>query len=129
MDNLAEWMDGMRGRLAIDEYNLDKECREQPAFFEEVGSVATTAKSKAKVARDKLELIKAKIEPRFTPHDLRRTFVTRLNGAGVRMEVVEKTVNHSLQGMLAVYNQHEYTAERIDAFKEMERLILEITRQ
>jgi integrase len=68
------------------------------------------------------------IEPPFTAHDLRRTFSTRLNGLGVMPQVVEKLLNHVLEGVLAVYNLHEYALERAAALelwtKELERIIL-----
>lgn len=52
------------------------------------------------------------IDPPFTPHDLRRTFTTRLNDLGVAPHVVEKMLNHSMQGVMAVYNRAEYAKER-----------------
>ncbi len=56
------------------------------------------------------------IDPRFTPHDLRRTLVTELNEINdVEPWVVEKLVNHSLRGMMAVYNHAEYSEQRIAA--------------
>jgi hypothetical protein len=39
------------------------------------------------------------IEPAFTPHDLRRTFATRLSNLGVMPHIVEKILNHTLQGV------------------------------
>lgn len=48
----------------------------------------------------------------WTPHDLRRTFATRLAGLGVDPLVVEKMLNHTLGGVLATYNRHTYDAER-----------------
>lgn len=53
----------------------------------------------------------------WTPHDLRRTFATRVAGLGVAPHVVEKLLNHSLGGVLAIYNRHDYEAERIEATK------------
>lgn len=53
----------------------------------------------------------------FTPHDLRRTFVSRLNDLGVAPHVVEKLVNHKMGGMLAVYNHAEYWPERVAAMR------------
>ena len=38
------------------------------------------------------------IDPRFTPHDLRRPFVTMLNELGAGPTVIERLVNHSLSG-------------------------------
>jgi integrase len=48
----------------------------------------------------------------WTAHDLRRTFSTRNNGAGVAPYVVEKMLNHSFGGVMAVYNHASYDAER-----------------
>lgn len=48
----------------------------------------------------------------WTPHDLRRTFATRLAGLGVDPLVIEKMLNHTLSGVLATYNRHTYDAER-----------------
>lgn len=53
----------------------------------------------------------------WTPHDLRRTFATRVAGLGVAPHVVEKLLNHTLGGVLATYNRHDYEAERIEATK------------
>lgn len=51
----------------------------------------------------------------WTPHDLRRTFATRVAGLGVAPHIVEKLLNHSLGGVLATYNRHDYEEERIEA--------------
>lgn len=65
-------------------------------------------------------------DSRFTPHDARRTFVTLANAAGVLPHVVEKCVNHKLEGMMAVCNQAEYKDERITCCKTIEKVILEV---
>ena len=39
------------------------------------------------------------------------------NGLGVAPQVVEKLLNHVLEGVLAVYNLHEYPAERVQALE------------
>jgi len=51
----------------------------------------------------------------FTPHDLRRTCATRMAGLGIAAQVVEKVLNHTLPGVMAIYNQHDYAAERVEA--------------
>lgn len=48
----------------------------------------------------------------WTPHDLRRTFATRLAGLSVDPLVIEKCLNHTLGGVLATYNRHTYENER-----------------
>jgi integrase len=56
----------------------------------------------------------------FTPHDLRRTFSSRLNGQplGVAPHIVEKLLNHSLGGIAGIYNQAPYDAERREALEK-----------
>ncbi len=67
------------------------------------------------------------IDPRFTPHDLRRTFVTGLNEINdVEPYVVEKLTNHSLRGVMAVYNQAEYTEQRITAAEKWSDHVISI---
>jgi integrase len=51
----------------------------------------------------------------WTPHDLRRTASSHMHRIGVDPIVVEKVLNHTLPGMLAVYNRHDYEAEKRDA--------------
>jgi integrase len=58
-----------------------------------------------------------KIAPAFRPHDLRRTAATRMNDLGVAPHVVEKILNHSMQGVMAVYNKAEYADERTAAMQ------------
>lgn len=50
--------------------------------------------------------------PHFTVHDLRRTARTQLAELGVAPHVAEKCLNHSLGGILRVYDTHDYFAER-----------------
>lgn len=66
------------------------------------------------------------ITPRFTPHDLRRTFVTELNELGVEPYVTEKLVNHSMSGVMAVYNKAEYAEQRFEAAKLWAERVLAI---
>lgn len=63
----------------------------------------------------------------YTPHDLRRTCATRLAGLGVEPFVVERVLNHTMQGVMAIYNRHDYAAQRGEAAElwaaEVERLV------
>ncbi len=65
-------------------------------------------------------------EPPFTPHDIRRTVATRLNDAGIAPHIVEKMLNHRLQGVMRVYNKAQYEDERIEGYKTLEHLVLEV---
>ncbi len=67
------------------------------------------------------------IAPAFTPHDLRRTFTTRLNELGIAPHVVERMLNHQLQGVMAVYNRAEYAVERHEAARRWASALREIT--
>ncbi|MEZ8076869.1 tyrosine-type recombinase/integrase [Vibrio parahaemolyticus] len=50
---------------------------------------------------------------RFSPHDLRRTFISRCSEMGLDIVAIEKTVGHQLPGMLKVYNHHDYLDEQL----------------
>jgi integrase len=63
----------------------------------------------------------------FKPHDLRRTFRTRLSALGVLPHVAEKMINHSLKGVLAVYDRHDYADDRIAAAEQLAAEIKRIT--
>jgi integrase len=45
-------------------------------------------------------------------HDLRRTLRTGLAELGVRFEIAERVLNHAMPGLQAVYNRHNYLAEK-----------------
>lgn len=49
---------------------------------------------------------------RFTPHDLRSTARSHLAALGVNVLVAERCLNHSLGGLVGVYDQHDYMTER-----------------
>lgn len=49
---------------------------------------------------------------RFTPHDMRSTARSHLAAMGVNLIVAERCLNHSLGGLIAVYDQHDYMTER-----------------
>ena len=64
----------------------------------------------------------------WTPHDLRRTFSTRLGDLGVAPHVIEK-LHHTPEGVAGIYNRAELEAERIAATKlwaaELARIVAE----
>jgi integrase len=45
-------------------------------------------------------------------HDLRRTLRTGLAELGISFEVAERTLNHAMPGLQAVYNRHSYASEK-----------------
>lgn len=48
----------------------------------------------------------------FVPHDLRRTASTLLNEQGFNRDVIEKALNHGIEGVRGTYNRAEYREER-----------------
>lgn len=54
---------------------------------------------------------------RFTPHDLRSTARSHLAALGVPVLIAERCLNHSLGGLVAVYDQHDYMTERRTALE------------
>jgi integrase len=54
---------------------------------------------------------------RFTPHDLRSTARSHLGRLGVDLLIAERCLNHSLGGLVAIYDQHDYLTERREALK------------
>lgn len=64
-------------------------------------------------------------EEAWTLHDLRRTFVTRLNDLEVALHVVEQLLGHTLGGVMAIYNRSQYLSEKEKALAMwLERLDL-----
>lgn len=56
----------------------------------------------------------------WTPHDLRRSSATMMQGLGVLPAVIEKCLNHTeANRMVQVYQRHDYRAERRDAFNRL----------
>ena len=62
----------------------------------------------------------------FVPHDLRRTMRTRLAEIGIDDVVAERCVGHRLQGVLGIYNRHDYAKEKRQALEAWERCLRQI---
>jgi len=55
----------------------------------------------------------------WAPHDLRRSSRTLLAAMGCPLEVSESILGHMLPGVVGVYNQHAYDAERVEWLKRL----------
>ena len=67
----------------------------------------------------------------FSPHDLRstaRSYLTAQSpmGCGVSIIVAERCLNHSLGGLVAVYDKHDYLDERRVALEKWANLLVEL---
>lgn len=68
--------------------------------------------------------------PKFVPHDLRRIMATRLGDDDIGTDpiVVEKILNHQLQGMQRVYNLQEYMEKRRSALAKWNKRTVQLVR-
>jgi len=60
---------------------------------------------------------------KFTPHDSRRTISTRLSEKEVMPHVTEKMLGHAMQGVMAVYNKHDWIKEQLSGYELYWQLI------
>lgn len=47
----------------------------------------------------------------MTPHDLRRTFSSKVTGLGFGREAMNRVTNHKEGGIASVYDRHQYADE------------------
>ena len=87
-------------------------------FSTREGHIPLNGFSKAKTRLDVLVAATLGNVPEpWVVHDLRRTVRTRLSQLRVPTEVAELVIGHSLKGLHAVYNQHEFLDERREALE------------
>lgn len=63
----------------------------------------------------------------FTPHDLRRTAATFMAQAGEMDEVIDAVLNHAKKGVIKVYNQFKYDAQKQLALESWARNLATMT--
>jgi len=59
----------------------------------------------------------------FTPHDLRRTAATFMAKSGQMNEVIDAVLNHTMQGIIKVYNLYSYEKEKQSALEQWSKTI------
>jgi integrase len=64
---------------------------------------------------------------RWTIHDLRRTFSTRLHDAGIEPLVVEALLAHKQQGVAAVYNRASFREAKRSALTRWHEILKQLT--
>jgi integrase len=98
------------GALAVSA--LEPFAKSDGLLFQARGKNGTTpfnGWSKSKAALDEATGV-----TNWTLHDLRRTFASNLGALGVRLEVIEKLLNHvsgSFGGIVGVYQRHNFMPE------------------
>ena len=65
----------------------------------------------------------------WTPHDLRRTMATTMADLGVAPHVIEKCLNHTMGGVMAIYNRAEYAAEKKAAWRLWAKYLLQLRKR
>ena len=84
--------------------------------------------SKSKTALDR-KLASSETEiARWTLHDLRRTFSTRLHDAGIEPLVIESLLAHKQPGVAAVYNRASFREAKRAAMERWHELLVQIIR-
>jgi integrase len=66
--------------------------------------------------------------PNWTLHDLRRTARSLMSRAGVRPDVAERVLGHSMNGVEGIYDRHQYREEKANALRMLAALIENILR-
>ena len=51
------------------------------------------------------------VKEKVTPHDLRRTFCSRVTALGFGREAMNRVTNHKEGGIADVYDRHKYAEE------------------
>jgi integrase len=61
--------------------------------------------------------------PPWVIHDLRRTAKTLMARAGVRPDISERVLGHTIKGVEGVYDQYDYSDEKADALAALAALV------
>ena len=61
--------------------------------------------------------------PKFQPHDARSSLSTLLSENGVALHVTEKMLGHTMRGVMAVYNKHDWIKEQAEGYESYCQLI------
>ncbi|WP_340678515.1 integrase arm-type DNA-binding domain-containing protein [Paraglaciecola sp.] len=90
---------------------------------QKLGEAITTHSVNRFAKRIWQKLYDAHLTPEWTPHDFRRTLVTRLSEIEVMPHVTEKMLGHVLGGVMGVYNKHDWLKEQLAGYNLWAELI------
>lgn len=112
--------------LRILEEQKTRQHRNNPYVFpvQRIAPGKTTRYMGETTLNHALYMLQSDLEP-FTVHDLRRTARTHLAALGVAPHIAELCLNHKVKGIEAVYNVHDYFAERRAALFALSDLLAE----
>ena len=89
-------------------------------LFENKAGKPLHPSSLAQAMGRKSRFFEANIHPEFgvwRPHDLRRTCRTGLSILGINTEISELVIGHAKQGMLSVYDLHQFEPQKKQALR------------
>ena len=61
--------------------------------------------------------------PRWVLHDLRRTARSLMARAGVRPDIAERVIGHTIRGVEGIYDRHHYREEKTEALAPLAALV------
>jgi integrase len=105
-------------QAVLDIINAQPRIAANPYVFAGRGSGPFNSFSQRKEELDK----KLNIPP-WVIHDLRRTAKTLMARAGVRPDISERVLGHTIRGVEGVYDQHGYDTEKADALNRLAALV------
>jgi integrase len=114
---------GNAGALLLPEAALAI-IRAQPRFasnphvFAGISAGATNNFGRAKKSLDEAAGVTG-----YTLHDLRRTAKTLMARAGVRPDISERVLGHTIKGVEGTYDWHHYHDEKADALRKLAALV------
>lgn len=115
---VVEWLQALRTVSAGSEFVFPKRRRDPRPRVPHIGIDTLNAA---------LQRVEHHLKP-FTLHDLRRTARTHLAALGIRGEVAERCLGHSLRGVEGTYDRHDYFVERRAALAQWTTLLLDAER-
>jgi integrase len=74
----------------------------------------------------KTELDEASAVTDWVLHDLRRTARSLMSRSGVPSEIAERVMGHAQEGVLGVYDRHEYRDEKAEALRKLASVVRSI---
>ena len=106
-------------QAALDIINVQPRFANNPHIFAGQGDRPIGGLGRRKLAFDK----QAGIAANWTIHDLRRTARSLMSRAGVRPDIAERVLGHTIKGVEGVYDRHSYREEKAHALRQLAALI------
>lgn len=88
---------------------------------------SSAVRSTDRMQRDMRDIyLKLGVGEKVTPHDLRRTFCSRLTALGFGREAMNRVTNHKEGGIADVYDRHQYADENKRIMEAVARHIVNV---